>query len=602
MKRIAAILFGTSLAILSLGPLAFATDGAQGTSGPAMKDKATGQLFDSQDPPHVLVVNGQSVTLTGHGTATLTVTATGTHTHTVTDVSGTATYTHTHTVTDVSGAATTETLTNYVPWTSTGTGTANVVTGADPRLTDARPSNSTLYGTNAVVFHVPATTTITGTGTGTGSGSSTATATSTWTSLTTLWWTGTGTGTRTQTDMVAARPVPKTATITTTGTITGTTSGTTTGTGTGTDTKTATGNVDQPGTVTYSSTFTGAGSDDCGGSGCFATCVTSGTATITGTSSVTGVVSSTGTGTQTATSAALADNPTIDILWSAIPKSIKPDADSTRSLGDADKMWSSIWGKELTIGTTHGFGVDSLGQVYTPRINPPTDKSGSLGLYGVMWGDVHSRHFHGGENHEFSVDEDGNVAAPNITATPTAGKIPIADGSATLNAWVSHASGDVATTSTTATPTASKIPIADGSGTLNGWVVGRMIAANVTVLSSSLTSDYGYAWTTVLSSVIDASASGLMAIGQASVQNLDGSGFCQIKLVFDSTDIGGDASAAEFVNTSDRRNLSVPVVHSFAPGSSHTIYLKISATEGERCFIFVGGGSAFASLMVQQFL
>ena len=81
----------------------------------------------------------------------------------------------------------------------------------------------------------------------------------------------------------------------------------------------------------------------------------------------------------------------------------------------------------------------------------------------------------------------------NATATPTASKIPIAEGGGTLAAgWIPDLSGTYLTAAqkaaasgvasldgsskvvedpanATATPTASKIPIADGAGTLNAW-------------------------------------------------------------------------------------------------------------------------------------
>lgn len=71
----------------------------------------------------------------------------------------------------------------------------------------------------------------------------------------------------------------------------------------------------------------------------------------------------------------------------------------------------------------------------------------------------------------------------NATATPTASKIPIADGSGDL---------DIGWIPATATPTASKIPIANVSGDLdNGWI---NLANSQSVLSSSYTITADTTW------------------------------------------------------------------------------------------------------------
>ena len=83
----------------------------------------------------------------------------------------------------------------------------------------------------------------------------------------------------------------------------------------------------------------------------------------------------------------------------------------------------------------------------------------------------------------------------DATATPTASKIPIADGSAKLDGWITTpvlatakgAASGVASlnastkvvedpANATATPTASKIPIADGSAKLDGWITTPVLA------------------------------------------------------------------------------------------------------------------------------
>ena len=91
MKRIGAILIALVVVGMVIGR-ARATDGTHGESSehPGL-DEDTGQLWDSQDPPHTLVINGQTVTLTGHGTATITSAMAATVTHLSGDIPWTAT-------------------------------------------------------------------------------------------------------------------------------------------------------------------------------------------------------------------------------------------------------------------------------------------------------------------------------------------------------------------------------------------------------------------------------------------------------------------------------------------------------------------------------
>src|SRR5512137_1304893 len=77
MKRAAHIVIGLTIGSIVCGPHALATDGTDGTSGPAMLDYDTDQVFDSQDPPHYLVVGTATYTQTGHGTTTVTGVGTG---------------------------------------------------------------------------------------------------------------------------------------------------------------------------------------------------------------------------------------------------------------------------------------------------------------------------------------------------------------------------------------------------------------------------------------------------------------------------------------------------------------------------------------------
>jgi len=178
MKRLRGIILGLAIGALATGPGALATDGTSGTSGPAMLDAETDQLFDSQDPPHTICINGTCQTATGHGTATFTVTmsatATGTHSHLIRTPfgaektlvqNGTVSITATDIASEWPGAgriALSGTDSKIgIAWLPTGTATNSVVTGADPRLTDARVSTNTLYQGSTNVSFSTGTSTVT---------------------------------------------------------------------------------------------------------------------------------------------------------------------------------------------------------------------------------------------------------------------------------------------------------------------------------------------------------------------------------------------------------------------------------------------------------
>lgn len=170
MKRTLYILVGLLVGALAFGPFSMATDGTNGTSGPAMLDYDTDQLFDSQHPNHVVVLGGQTATLTGHGTVTLTAygdpdakvyagsnivlrgTATSTSTALATAVgSGTATNTGT--------GSCTSTVTAY----GTVTGTSGATATGSGLTTASGACTATLTATAAVGGTVTNTSTTTST-------------------------------------------------------------------------------------------------------------------------------------------------------------------------------------------------------------------------------------------------------------------------------------------------------------------------------------------------------------------------------------------------------------------------------------------------------
>jgi len=71
-----ALALGPLLAVLifnlAIPASAWAVDGTNGATGPALLDADTGQVFDSQDPPHTFALPNATKTATGHGTVTIT--------------------------------------------------------------------------------------------------------------------------------------------------------------------------------------------------------------------------------------------------------------------------------------------------------------------------------------------------------------------------------------------------------------------------------------------------------------------------------------------------------------------------------------------------
>jgi hypothetical protein len=293
MKRIAAAAFAAALVAQILGPFAFAVDGNQGMCDYAGIDCETGQVFDSQDPPHVICINGVCQTATGHGTATYTVTSESVSTNTLYSAGGLIFATSVHDTATVTGSTTatrtvtdnnrimspvaytwegTSTRTGTYCFTSTGTTTATLtVTGlTGDSLT--RTGTGTASGSGTVTATITGTATATGTNTGTGTitgvGTATATASGTFAASSTN---------DAQSVFVAVGTVADTATHSATGVQTVTVTLATSGIGTTTSTSPPVSTV----------------------------------VTLTATSTVTGTASGTWTNTVTGTSARISDNPTV---------------------------------------------------------------------------------------------------------------------------------------------------------------------------------------------------------------------------------------------------------------------------------------------------
>lgn len=292
-------MIGAFVGALVLGPHALAADGTSGMCDYAGIDCETGQVFDSQDPPHVICINGVCQTATGHGTATYTVTSESVSTNTLYCAGGL-----------ICAAS--------VPDTATGTGTGS--TTATRTVTD----NNRIM--SPVAYTWEGTSTRTGTYCFTSTGTTTATLTVTGLTGDSLTRTGTGT---------ASGSGTVTATITGTATATGTNTGTGTITGVGTATATASGTFAASSTNDAQSVFVAVGTvadtathAATGVQTVTVTLATSGigtttstsppvstVVTLTATSTVTGTASGTWTNTTThtvtGTSARISDNPTV---------------------------------------------------------------------------------------------------------------------------------------------------------------------------------------------------------------------------------------------------------------------------------------------------
>lgn len=536
MKRIGAILIALVVVGMVIGR-ARATDGTHGESSehPGL-DEDTGQLWDSQDPPHTLVINGQTVTLTGHGTATITSAMAATVTHLSGDIpTASATSFMASTVTHLSGD---------IPWTATGTGAANVITGADGRLTDARHGLDVLYGVNGVVFDVPATHTFSATSSNTASGSQTATTTKTGFSVVTLYWSSTGTGTRTQTAVVVTSPSTATATITSTTTLTATGPNGSTGSGTGTATQTVSKTVYIAGIATWSSTFTGSGNDACsGGMGCPSAWTGSGTATMTGTNTVSGTATGSyvGTGTDTTTS-----------TWDGVSSS--PVIDGTNFMASTVTHLSGDvpW-------TATGTGTSNIITGADGRL------TGAIGCHGTcsynsfarFWDDTHIT------NAPYTpVDPAttvcGHPLSSNVTCTAgDVGALPSTTG------HITDIDGHWATTSISAT---------------NQCVV----AAQATVHISATA---GYAFITASASMVQTSGS---------------SGACQIKVMDESANIPAWGVAAATLNSTvpHAASLAVSGIYNSSVGTHYwTLYL-CSPSSSQTCVIDATSTTNFQSASI----
>ena len=139
-------------------------------------------------------------------------------------------------------------------------------------------------------------------------------------------------------------------------------------------------------------------------------------------------------------------------------------------------------------------------------------------------------------------------------------------------------SGNIAANNITATPTASKIPVADTSGHLNAWIAGALRSVYSVDLTTTVSSNMGGTWVNVLQLGTSQYASFAVVMGSMSIA---GSTTCHARLVLDGAQIGGEllgdaGGYAGFVSLS-------PIAYTSFAAGGHLITLQIASQAGSIC-------------------
>ncbi len=527
MKALVQTLVSLALVGLLFPPCAWGTDDPRGNAGPAMLDYATHQLKDSQDPPHVVVINGTPATLTGHGTSTFAVTATGSTTNTLYSSGGLQWHT-------------------TVTQTTTATGTATKTASAAATLTAL-----------GIYDPQPGTYTKTGSETATVTTSTTDSETSTQTLTATTTGTATEHGGEGQQCYAAYPPWPNT--ISATGTLTGTKTATASGTGTGTGTAS--------GTMTASGTSTLVTLQSCVATATHTltyswqkTYTTAGTGTITATVSATGsrtwAAAATGTGTGTL---AVSDTLTMSGTWTNTNT-----ADSTAT--------SALVADNPKVSNAATLAAGATNVTFTTGTSTATATKVNVGDNPKIYVSAAAA------DHQHSLD----LAFPYGTATG------YTDNTITV------ASTDIGT----ATPTASKIPIADGSGTLNSWVTGRTYSDHAINAGGTIATDGAGTWTTVASVTIAPTETvSLLASATASLTAGYNDTPCYMRIAHDGSAltiayIHGRADYTKFTA------YAMTIRNTFGATGSHTIDMQIKddGVAGHTCSVLQNEGILVVSI------
>jgi hypothetical protein len=158
-------------------------------------------------------------------------------------------------------------------------------------------------------------------------------------------------------------------------------------------------------------------------------------------------------------------------------------------------------------------------------------------------------------------------------------------------------SGNIAANNITATPTANKIPIADASGTLNAWVTHSVRQFYTVSNGAQVTCPQDYSWATLTYGSTSGYSGYAMINAAVSAQSFDASSSpCYVSLWIDSSQIGSIMRATSTSNTF-LVSLSPVTMAAFNAGA-HYIYLKLASTEGRACTVNAG----YASLNVTEYI
>lgn len=508
MKFITALLLVLGLSGLVVGPYAWAATCAYTEANPAQICRATHQLVDSQHPDHELVINGQTVTLTGHGTSTVT----------ITDAGGGV---GSHYLSADKGLVLHGTITETTTATGTGTGSATATASGTSTKTGTDAYSNDYWGTWTDTFLVTTTASTTETVSKTLSASYTSRSVGNYT--VTLTYTNTITGTGSATGIGTG-----------TGTISGTASATATKQATYSWSSTGTaywGNTwhnthtySATGTITFTATL-----NDIGGSGGTITKTNTGTACGTGT--VTGTGSGTWTNTNTAdsigTSAFLSADPKISNaakLYAGGTNINFTTGTSSATSSSVDVGDSPVVHVAVPATVTHTHTVtDVYGTTTYSHTHTVTDVGGAVGGSGTknylpLW---------------------TGTLTGSATATSSSLSNSIFsqsfDGATGYVGQDLHITGNVEAGNISATPQASVIPKADGSGKLDGWVSGRIYSVYGINSGGNVTTDGAGTWITVASTTISPAVTvGLVASATASLTAAYDDTTCYLRISRDS--------------------------------------------------------------------
>jgi hypothetical protein len=149
----------------------------------------------------------------------------------------------------------------------------------------------------------------------------------------------------------------------------------------------------------------------------------------------------------------------------------------------------------------------------------------------------------------------------------------------------------------TATPTPGEIPWADGSGTLNAWVTHQVRRIGSNALSATVSSDIVGSWTTFISFYTSGQAGALTASGAL---GLSGNGdSCHARIALDGTQMGGEVIGAPG-SASGWVALSPIGFAMFATGT-HLVELQVASTNGSQCTALVSGSINRGNLVVTEY-